>query len=113
MARKYLCVLLLLWTALLGGCDWFTPESSLDLTFSSLGRATEWDRRRSLFMIRQAWAYRPEGTDTTELTAERRFINRYGSFARKLKSTESARDAAQLWGQITSEHVRRFPDAGY
>jgi len=102
---------LLLGAALLGGCDAFAPETSLDLSFSSLGRTTPRERRHSLFLIRQAWEFRPDRSGDDELHAERRFINRYGAFAKKLKHTESASEAARVWGILIREHLRRFPDA--
>ena len=112
MARRLFCVALLLGAALLGGCDAFAPETSLDLSFSGLGRTTARERQRSLFIIRQAWEFRPDRTGDTELLAERRFINRYGAFAKKLKHTESAPEAARVWGVLIREHQHRFPDAG-
>lgn len=110
MARIVPCLVLLLCTALLGGCDGFGPDTSLDLAFADLPRATAPQRARSLFQIRQAWDFRPEGTADTERAAERRFLNRYGAFAKKLNKTESAKDAAQLWRRIYAEHTHRFPD---
>lgn len=112
MARKTTCLLLLLSAALLGGCDWFVPDTSLDLSFSQLRRGTPQERTRSLFRIRQAWEFRPEGADDDGRKAERRFLNRYGAFAKTLVRTESARDAAQLWRRIYTDHQHRFPDAG-
>ncbi len=112
MARTFPCLVLLLAATLLGGCDAFGPETSLDLSFSQLKRETPMERSRSLFQIRQAWDYRPEGTDDTERRAERRFLNRYGFFARKLNGSGSAKDAAQLWRRIYAEHTQRFPDEG-
>lgn len=110
MARRFTCLALLLGTVLLAGCDAFVPETSLDLSFSQLKRETPSDRARSLFQVRQAWDYRPEGDDDTERKAERRFLNRYGSFAKKLNGTPSAKEAAQLWRRIYLEHTHRFPD---
>lgn len=109
MARTIPCLVLLLCAALLGGCDAFEPETSLDLSFSTLARATARERSHSLFEIRQAWDFRAEGTADTERRAERRFLNRYGSFAKKLNGTEAAKDAAQLWRRIYAEHTQRFP----
>jgi hypothetical protein len=109
MARKISCLVLLLGAALLGGCEALAPETSLDLSFSALRRETAQERSRSLFHIRQAWDFRPEGTDDTERRAERRFLNRYGIFARKLNGTGSARDAGLLWRRIFAEHQQRFP----
>jgi hypothetical protein len=103
--------MLLLCTALLGGCDALGgPDTSLDLAFSQLGRSTPQERSRSLFQIRQAWEYRPDGTGDEVRRAERRFLNRYGAFAKTLVRTESARDAAQLWRRIYTDHTHRFPD---
>lgn len=111
MARTFPCLLLLLCTAWLGGCDAFAPETSLDLSFSTLGRASTRERTHSLFAVRQAWDFRPEGADDTERRAERRFLNRYGSFAKKLNGTDAAKEAAQLWRRIYAEHMHRFPDS--
>ncbi len=109
MVRLICSVSLLAFALLLSGCGEPVTHTSLDLSISKLPRATARERQNSLGRIRLAWDFRSDATDDLQRKAERMFVNRYATYARKMKGTETAVEASRLWVRIVREHERRFP----
>ena len=84
------------------------PDSSLGLAISSLPYDSPAERRLSMSRLRHAWFDRPSGDTEEDRRAELSFINRFSSFARHLKETETRDEAARFWMHVVKQHREKF-----
>lgn len=105
-------VLLIILTLFTGLCGCAPPgeRSTLDLPMSGFPRSTPAERNSALTRARAAWDLRPRETSEHDRKAEKMFMNRFASLARKMAGTESAKPAGQLWRKFLDDHLRRYPD---
>lgn len=107
--RKLLRVALLAVMAGLAGCadsDSRPPKISLQTT-------TTIERRATLSILRRAWEDRPMAITNDHFWYERRLLDRSAFFGRKIKDSETYREACNFWMSCVREHVDRYDDDLY
>lgn len=107
--RTLLRVALLAVLAGLAGCadsDSRPPNISLRAT-------TAIERRATLSILRRAWEDRPMEITDDHFWYERRLLDRSAFFGRKIKDSETYREACSFWMSCVREHVDRYDDDLY
>lgn len=107
--RKFLQAALLAVLAGLAGC----ADSDSRPPNIPLRSATSIERRATLSILRRAWDDRPMEISDDHFWYERRLLDRNALFGRKIKDSESYRDACSFWMSCVREHVDRYDDDRY
>lgn len=107
--RKFLLAALLAVLAGLAGC----ADSDSRPPNIPLRSATSIERRATLSILRRAWDDRPVATTDDHFWYERRLLDRIAFFGRKIKDSESYREACSFWMRCVREHVDRYDDDLY
>ncbi|MCX6953693.1 MAG: hypothetical protein NTV51_16200 [Verrucomicrobia bacterium] len=107
--RKLLRVALLAVVASLAGCD----DSDSRPPQIPLRAATTIERRATLSVLRRAWEDRPREISNDHFWYERRLLDRSAFFGRKVKDSETYREACSFWMSCVREHVDRYDDDLY
>jgi hypothetical protein len=107
--RKFLPLALLAALASLAGC----AESESRPPDIPLRSTTTIERRATLSVLRRAWEDRPEEANDNHFWYERRLLDRSAFFGRKIKDTETYREACNFWMGCVREHVERYDDDRY
>ena len=107
--RKLLRAVLLAFVAGLAGC----ADSDSRPPQISLRAATAIERRATLSILRRAWEDRPMDINNDHFWYERRLLDRSAFFGRKVKDSETYREACSFWMNCVREHVDRYDDDLY
>lgn len=107
--RKLLPTALLAIVVGLAGCD-DTDSRPPNIALRS---ETSIERRATLSILRRAWADRPETVNDNHFWYERRLLDRSAYFGRKIKDSETYREACSFWMCCVREHVERYDDDLY
>lgn len=70
-------------------------------------------RRATLSILRRAWEDRPMDITNDHLWYERRLLDRSAFFGRKVRDTETYREACNFWMSCVRSHVDRYEDTHY
>lgn len=107
--RKFLQLAALALMATCAGCT--------DARFQSpefkIRYATADERRETLANFRYAWAVRPMEYSVKQSWYERRLIARAAVFGRRIKRTETYKEACSFWASCQREHIDRYDDDPY
>lgn len=107
--RKYSQVVALVLVLGIAGCD--DPNSRPPSV--PLRANTPIERRATLSILRRAWEDRPMEISNDHSWYERRLLDRSAYFGRKIRNTETYRDACNFWMSCVREHVERYDDEYY
>lgn len=107
--RKRLTTALLAIAVGLAGCD----DSDYRPPKFELRCETSIERRATLSILRRAWADRPDTVNNNHFWYERRLLDRSAFFGRKIKDSETYREACSFWMSCVREHVDRYDDDLY
>ncbi len=107
--RKILPLLLLVLLAGMPGCaDFASSPPTITIRV-----ATAIERRATLSILRRAWDDRPRETNDNHFWYERRLLDRSAYFGRKIKDSETYREACSFWMSAVRDHVERYDDDRY
>jgi len=70
-------------------------------------------RRATLSILRRAWDDRPVTVSENHSWYERRLLDRSAYFGRKIRNTETYREACNFWMSCVRDHVERYDDDYY
>lgn len=107
--QQFLRIVLLAFMGSLVGC----ADSNSHPPSTPLRAESAIERRATLSMLHRAWDERPEGISEDHCWYERRLLDRGAFFGRKIRNTETYRDACTFWMSCLREHIERYDDERY
>jgi hypothetical protein len=107
--RKFLLLVALAALAGVTGC----ADTNSRPPNVKLHAATTIERRATLSILRRAWEDRPLEVNNDHFWYERRLLDRSAFFGRKIKDTETYREACSFWMTCLREHLDRYDDDLY